>query len=198
MKAVLKNDWYAVRNPLLILLLISVFSSWLKTLSPEESFASPLLYSAFLPPALYMIDERSKWGRFASALPGKRGDYIHSKYTSVGVSLLAVLAVTGICELIIAAKAQQSALILAFSAALVMCSILLPFTTAFGSKAGVAAFFVTITLCGVVVGYSDAMIEDGKASPPSLPQSLIFLLAAVITYGLSWLVSLQIYKRKEL
>ena len=208
MKAVLKNDWYSVRYLILILIVISVFSSWLNCVTPEEGCfnrASPLIYAAFLPPALYMMDERVKWGRFAAALPGKRCDYVNSKYISVIFSLIADMTVMTICHFIIKLSIEKNdpiehlpVLVLGLSASLIMCSILLPITTAFGSKAGIVSFFITITLCGVVAGYYDAMIEDGNASLPDFGQGMIFLGAAAIIYILSWLISVLIYNHREL
>ena len=130
MKAVLKNDWYSIRYLILILMFISVFSSWLNSVTLEEGFfsmASPLIYSTFLPPALYMIDERSKWRCFASALPGKRSDYIHSKYISVIISLIVVMIIMVVCHLITSADRIQNGeqlpiLLLGFSVSLISFS----------------------------------------------------------------------------
>ena len=208
MKAILKNDWYSVRYLILILTLMSVLSSWLNSITPEEGFfslASPLIYAGFIPPALYMIDDRSKWGRFSAGLPGRRSDYIHAKYIIVVVSVIVVMAVTIICYLIRIFNIEKNelneqlpVLVLGFSASLIMCSVLLPVTAAFGSKAGVVTFFITITLCGVIVGYCEAMIENGELSVPDFRHSLICFGAAAIIYGLSWLTSVQIYNHKEL
>ena len=206
MKAVLKNDWYSIRYLILTLMFISVITSWLYSTAPEEGYfiiALPLIYASFLPPVFYLIDERVKWGRFASALPGSRSEYIHSKYISVIVSLTAIMIVTVIYHLITAVDRTQygeqlPVLVLGFSASLISCSILLPVTLAFGSKAGIVTVFVNMTLYGVVAGFCDGMIENGELSIPDLIQSLIFLGAAVVFCILSWLISILIYNHKEL
>ena len=56
----------------------------------------------------------------------------------------------------------------------------------------------TLIVLGIISGYFEAMIEDGEAAVPGFIFSLTVMGTAVIVYLLSWLVSLHIYKHKDL
>ena len=208
MKAALKNDWYSLRFMLLIMSILCVLLVEVYTITPSDGFfeiASPILYTAFIPIALYMIDERSKWGSFAAGLPGKRSAYIHAKYIAGIVSILLAMAVSIICCLVRVFVTGQNetdgqipVFMLGFAAALMMCSVFLPSVTRFGARIGIILYLILITLCGIIAGYMEAMMEDGELAAPDYYFSLPVVGAAVIIYLLSWLITLQIYKNMEL
>ncbi len=208
MKAALKNDWYLLRYLLPIILLISVLSVWIYTITPDEVFLSlafPLLFTSFIPTALYLTDERSRWGGFLVGLPGRRSAYIHAKYITGIMSIIIVFAVSVICNclgIVVTGKnelnEQVTVFMLGFSAAVIMCSVFLPIMTRFGARVGIVVYFIMMFLLGIISGYFEAMIEDGEAAVPGFIFSLTVMGTAVIVYLLSWLVSLHIYKHKDL
>ena len=208
MKAALKNDWYFLRFLMPILVIFSVLSTVTYNLPPDEgyySFAAPLLYASCIPAALFLLNERSKWGSFFAAMPGKCSAYIHAKYTATILCLIFVLAVLVICCIFNVFAAGQNEmndqlqmLLIGFSVSLCLSSVFLPIITCFGARVGVVIFFIMMFLCGIVAGFYDGMIEFGEVSSLDIPSGVTAVGAAFILYILSWLISLRIYQHKEL
>lgn len=208
MKAALKNDWYFLRYLLPILLFISVLSAVTYNLPPDEgyySLAAPLLYASCIPAALFLLNERSRWGSFFAALPGKRSAYINAKYIAAFISLIFVMAVLVISYIINVfvsghneINREMPMLLIGFSVSLFLCSMFLPIITRFGARVGIVIFFVMIFLCGIMAGFYEGMIEFGDISAPDILFGIVSFGAALILYALSWMISLLIYKNKEL
>lgn len=208
MKAALKNDWYFLRYLLPILLFISVLSAVTYNLPPDEgyySLAAPLLYASCIPAALFLLNERSRWGSFFAALPGKRSAYINAKYIAAFISLILVMAVlVNSCIIYVFVSGhnemnkEMPMLLIGFSVSLFLCSMFLPIITRFGARVGIIIFLVMIFLCGIAAGFYEGMIEFGEVSAPDITSGITAVGVAAVIYLLSWLISLWIYKNKEL
>ena len=208
MKAALKNDWYYLRFLLPILLLFSVLSTVTYNLPPDEgyySLAAPLLYTSCIPAALFLLNERSRWGSFFAALPGKRSAYINAKYIAAFISLIFVMAVLVISFTINVFASghnemdkEMPMLLTGFSVSLFLCSMFLPIITRFCARVGVIIFFIMMFICGIAAGFYEGMIEYGEIAAPDIPFGIASVGAALILYALSWIISLMIYKNKEL
>lgn len=208
MKAALKNDWYYLRFLLPILLIFSVLSTVTYNLPPDEgyySLVSPLLYASCIPAALFLLNERSRWGSFFAAMPGKRSAFIHAKYIAAFLSIIFVMAVLVIsCIINVFANGhnemdkEMPMLLTGFSVSLCLCAVFLPIITRFGAKVGVVIFFIMMFICGIAAGFYEGMIEYGEIAAPDIPFGIASVGAALILYALSWIISLMIYKNKEL
>ena len=208
MKAALKNDWYYLRFLLPILLIFSVLSTVTYNLPPDEgyySLVSPLLYASCIPAALFLLNERSRWGSFFAAMPGKRSAFIHAKYIAAFLSIIFVMAVLVIsCIVYVFASGnnemdkEMPILLTGFSVSLFLCSMFLPIITRFGAKVGVIIFFIMMFICGIAAGFYEGMIEYGEIAAPDIPFGIASVGAAIIIYLISWLLSFWIYKSKEL
>ena len=208
MKAALKNDWYYLRFLLPILLIFSVLSTVTYNLPPDEgyySLVSPLLYASCIPAALFLLNERSRWGSFFAAMPGKRSAFIHAKYIAAFSSLTFVMAVLVIsCTINVFAAGhngmdkEMPMLLTGFSVSLFLCSVFLPIITRFGAKVGEVIFFIMMFICGIAAGFYEGMIEYGEIAAPDIISGITAVGAALILYALSWIISLMIYKNKEL
>ncbi|MBQ5564167.1 MAG: hypothetical protein IIT39_12410, partial [Clostridia bacterium] len=65
-------------------------------------------------------------------------------------------------------------------------------------KVGVVIFFIMMFICGIAAGFYEGMIEYGEIAAPDIPFGIASVGAALILYALSWIISLMIYKNKEL
>ena len=208
MKANLKNDWYVLRFIPLIMIFFSGVLTLMGTRFEYSGFTGsvlPMVYTACTPIILFINDERSKWARTAAALPGNRRNYIHSKFISGIICFIYVIVIslgfyvlkdflTGRNEVI----EQLPFFMLGFAASVFMFSVFLPIIVLFGVKGGTVAFFILVTLYSVVVGYIEAMIEDGESAMPDIYFSLPYIGVSAVIFILSWLISLLIFKHKDL
>ena len=89
---------------------------------------------------------------------------------------------------------------------LIACAIAIPFLTKFGQARGARAFACAVVLVvslAIAVGSNMVMIEDAAVMLGWIDQNPVVSLAllgmiSLLTYGVSYVVSLGIYEKKDL
>jgi len=207
MKALLLKDFYMMtkycRSYVPIIIVFTAGSLF----SPESSFFSAYvcLITGMLPITLMAYDERSKWDNFSGALPYSRAQIVFAKYL---IGMLAQIAAVLFSMLIrIAVKGFDNILIdisiyaFGFAATCTTVGLILPFMFGFGVEKGRLAYYILmITVFGLTFAVTNSFGADETAEPLKsglLPASAFVILAAVVLYGASCLISAAIYKRRE-
>ena len=205
MKGLLRKDVYvlfqASRAQLLIVLLFLVISMTMNNTLIAYMLA---LYTAMMPITVIALDERSRFDRFALALPWSRAQIVLSKYA---LSLAALAYLAGVLTLgsaISGGVSLQDALT-TFCAMLTVGTLLpalmLPFVFRFGVDKG--RMWIMLIAIAFGIGAGLLSMDEGSAVSQlaarltALPLWLL-PLAGLTVFALSAFVSVQIYRRREL
>lgn len=207
MKGLLLKDTYmTVKYCRSYLLIVAIFAAISVLGTNTEPFSVFLcLIIGMLPLTLLAYDERSKWNEYCGALPYSKEQIVSSKYIFGILSLVIVvilmlivqLAVTGFSFDGIAVKLAVS--LAGFVFAYTSTALILPFVFWLGVEKGRIAYYILMcfVFAGVSVAYNIFEI-DGEVFLNLLSNQCIpAFLGSMILYALSWLLSIQLYKRRE-
>lgn len=208
MKALLLKDFYVTakygRSYLLIIAVFTVVS----VISSESFYFSAYLcmITGMLPITLMAYDERSKWTEYSGTLPYSKAEIVLSKYlmgilvqaAAVLASVLIKIAVRGFDRIL------SDILVYAygFSITLVMMGVILPFMFWFGVEKGRIAYYILVgvifAVIFVITNYAGENEEPLSVSENGSPfEAVVIILAAVGLYIVSCLISVAVYKRRE-
>lgn len=210
MKGLLRKDVYvlfqASRAQLLIVLLFLVISMTMNNTLIAYMLA---LYAAMMPITVISLDERSRFDRFALALPWSRAQIVVSKYAlSLAAACFAALSyLAGVLTLGSAVNggiSLQDALT-TFCAMLTIGTLLPALMRPFVFRFGVDKGRMWIMLITIAFGVGAGLLSMDEGSAVSqLANRLTALplwllpLAGLTAFALSAFVSVQIYRRREL
>ena len=164
----------------------------------------PCLLCGVIPVNLIAYDENSRWTQYSEALPYTRAQIVSSKYL-IGIFIqLAVMILTVIAQSVRMNMAGNFSLSELLMIALTMLSIAglssaicLPFIFKMGVEKGRTAYYVMIGIvCAGAVSASMVFGEQAEAQI-DLPIAIIAVISVAI-YALSWYLSIQFYKKREL
>lgn len=209
MKALLLKDFYMLAKYCRSYLIIAAAFTAVSIFTPESFFFSAYIYLivGMLPVTLMAYDERSKWVEYSAALPYGKSDIVLSKYI---MGILVQLAMVLLTELIkIAVKGFGGILsditvdACGVSVTLVMVSIILPLMFWFGVEKGRVAYYIIAGVSfSIIFGVTNNMGEGEE--PLNFAENFspavvgVMFLAAVILYAVSALISIGVYKRREI
>ncbi len=203
MKGLLLKDLLNLKKQGLILLVLLVFYFVLSLTSDSMAmFGGALsIVSAILPITALSYDERAKWDRYALTMPVSRSQMVVSKYL-LGILLCGTAFVFSTVCLILfdqATVAQSLLESVAFVAiGLFFLAVLLPILFRFGVEKGRLLMLLLIVLPVALVFFLSKL---GISLPDDFnwEQLLPFLpVALLIVMVLSVLLSIRIYKKKEI
>ena len=155
-------------------------------------------------------EDQNSWGRFRATLPLSRREIVAGALLGTAVSLalqclFAALPQAKSPELVAPAEVFASSLAsMAFG--LIACAIAIPFLTKFGQARGARAFAcaaVLVVSFAIAVGSNMVTSEDAAVMLGWIDQNPVVSLAllgmiSLLTYGVSYVVSLGIYEKKDL
>ena len=207
MRGLLLKDWYLIiRYCRSFFLLDAVFIA-VSLVAPENVYfmTFPCLFSAMIPVTLFSYDEREKWLNYSAVLPASRALQVSAKYLLGLAAVCAVLAVNALAQsaatLLLPDRSGTRflpMLLTASALALLLPGIMLPLMYRFGAE---KARIVYAVLVGVLCALSFVLMQRDEApgatgTAPLAPALL--LPGALALYGVSWLVSIALYRRREL
>ena len=207
MKGLLLKDFYMLLKHCKAYLLISVVFIGVSFAGNGNQFFIfyPCLLVGMIPTVLLSYDEGSKWTEYCKLLPCKPSQVVLSKYlTGLYAQCFVVLLISTaqiVWQIVNGNPVfwdflSTATVILCVS--LVPASLGLPFMLRFGVEKGRIAYYFII---GAVfaISYTAAMIlKDGSQTIESFPWLLPLLcVAAVVIYFLSILLSIALYKKRE-
>ena len=207
MKGLLRKDLYmtaAYFRVFLLLLGVFLVVGFLPAVHENTFFVIyPMIIGMMLPVSLISYDERFRWTRTCDALPCSRAQVVSAKYLLTLIAVLLIFALTMLGQFIrLGREGRLEELVqlvpLLLCLGFVGPSLLMPIIFWLGVEKGRLAYFVAV---GVVVAAGvflstaeDAPFAAGSASIP-VAAALILCLGL---FALSWLLSIFLYKRREL
>ena len=208
MSGLLLKELYIARKYCRLHLVITVLFLGMAMLPSAENLFLlfyPSAMASFIPVTLLSYDTQSKWDVYFDTLPTSRAQYVSAKYL-IGLILGEfLLALTGLSQLLAMKLSGEGSLyqLLSLLSALQFLAIAppalcLPLIFNWGVEKGRILFLVMI---GIVFGGSAALalgVEDGGSF--SLPGNLSvwLLLGVIVLYALSWVLSIRLYRTREL
>ena len=208
MSGLLLKELYMARKYCRLHLVITVLFLGMAMLPSAENLFLlfyPSAMASFIPVTLLSYDTQSKWDVYFDTLPTSRAQYVSAKYL-IGLILGEfLLALTGLSQLLAMKLSGEGSLyqLLSLLSALQFLAIAppalcLPLIFKWGVEKGRILFLVMI---GIVFGGSAALalgVEDGGSF--SLPGNLSvwLLLGVIVLYALSWVLSIRLYRTREL
>ena len=208
MSGLLLKELYMARKYCRLHLVITVLFLGMAMLPSAENLFLlfyPSAMASFIPVTLQSYDTQSRWNVYFETLPTSRAQYVSAKYL-IGLILGEfLLALTGLSQLLAMKLSGEGSLyqLLSLLSALQFLAIAppalcLPLIFKWGVEKGRILFLVMI---GIVFGGSAALalgVEDGGSF--SLPGNLSvwLLLGVIVLYALSWVLSIRLYRTREL
>lgn len=167
-------------------------------------------------------EDQNNWGRFRATLPLSRREIVAGRYATVlvlafaGALLGTVVSLALQClfaalpqakspELVAPAEVLASSLA-SMACGLIVCAIAIPFLTKFGGARGARAFACAALLVAsfaIAVGLNMVTSEEAAVMLGWIDQNRVASLAllgviSLLAYGVSYVVSLGIYEKKDL
>ena len=206
MQGLLLKDWYMIKKYCRAYLLLTVIFTVVSFFGEDNFFLIfyPCLLCGVIPVNLIAYDENSRWTQYSEALPYTRAQIVSSKYL-IGIFIqLAVMILTIIAQSVRMNMAGNFSLSELLMIALTMLSIAglssaicLPFIFKMGVEKGRTAYYVMVGIvCAGAVSASMVFGEQAEAQI-DLPIAIIAVISVAI-YALSWYLSIQFYKKREL
>lgn len=208
MKGLLLKDFYMMKRYCRSVLLICFVFIGVSTFSGENiSFMVffPAIMSGMIPVSLYAYDEREKWCSYCATLPCSRRLYVSGKYVITLLLSMAVLAATAVAQWInlshfgpVNLTDYFSILIIIGLVSLVAPALMLPMMFKFGSEKGRIAYMIVIgAFTGMMTFLSMEEIQTSVLVLDKMEFWMPMAFAAVV-FGLSWLISIRVYEKREL
>lgn len=212
MKALLRKDLYQLKAYCKSYLLICAVFLGVSLAGEGNLFfiTYPAMLCSLIPVTLQTYDERGKWDAYAGTLPVTRFQLVSSKYlTGLCCSgiVLALLAVVLIAANRYAPALRLFLLGITFCLSLVSPAFCLPFVFRFGTEKGrlayyvsIGVFFAAIYILADRLGISaaDTSAIDSWDGTGTAPGILAACLVCTAVYIGSWLLSVRIYKKREI
>lgn len=203
MKGLLLKDFFMMKKYCRAVLFIVIIFLGMSCLGSENIFFAfyPVLIASVIPVTLISYDEKEKWNLYCATLPYSRGAIVSAKYL---VGLL-----SGIVILILSVGVQVLQMIYhgtftwtnlwgilssLLSMTLVGPTILLPVIFKYGVEKGRIVYYITIGVICAIGAFSTQMVE--VLSDINLP--LVMSGIVILLFAGSWLLSIAVYRRKEL
>lgn len=208
MKGLMLKEFYMAWKYCRLLLVITLVFLGIAMLPSSENLfllVYPSALACFTPVTLLSYDTQSKWDVYFDTLPTSRAQYVSAKYLTgliLGELVLALTAVTQLLAIRLNGEMGLRQLLPLLCGlqviTLVPPALCLPLIFKLGVEKGRVWFLVMIA---VTFGGSSVLalgVEDGGSF--SLPGNLTawLLLGAVLLYALSWLLSIRLYRTREL
>lgn len=208
MSGLLLKELYMARKYCRLHLVITVLFLGMAMLPSAENLFLlfyPSAMASFIPVTLLSYDTQSKWDVYFDTLPTSRAQYVSVKYLTGLILGELVLIVTGLSQLL-AMKLNGAGdmnqlwpLLCGLQViALVPPALFLPLIFKLGVEKGRIWSLVMIAVtfgggAGLTVGVKD---WGSFSLPGNLPVWLV--LGAIVLYALSWLLSIRLYRTREL
>lgn len=205
MKGLLLKDWYMItrycRFVYLMILAFIVGSLFLPNFMTFLSY--PFLFAAITPLTLYSYDEREKWNVYSGALPVSRAQLVSAKYIIGLLSETAILLLSVVLRLAARPFLPEGAfddlisVLIVSALSLVTPAVTLPLMFRLGAEKGRIAFTIVLAFfAAAFVAFLNGVSSFQRMMIYIHPA--VLCAAALAVYGASWLLSVAIYKKREL
>ena len=200
MKGLLLKDYYmTVKYCRMLILMVLIFAAVSAVSNSIFLISYPFIIAGVLPVSLYAYDEKSGWCSYADAMPYSRAQQVSAKYISALVFICLVMLICTVGKALTGDSFIEdfSLLVMLCGTGLLSAAVLLPFVLKFGSEKGRWAYYPVIMIACVIAA---AVFDTGSAVALELTGTAVacILAGCVLLFGLSWLLSIKIYEKREL
>ena len=200
MKGLLLKDYYmTVKYCRMLILMVLIFAAVSAVSNSIFLISYPFIIAGVLPVSLYAYDEKSGWCSYADAMPYSRAQQVSAKYISALVFICLVMLICTVGKALTGDSFIEdfSLLVMLCGTGLLSAAVLLPFVLKFGSEKGRWAYYAVIIIACVIAA---AVFDTGSAVALDLTgtAAACILAGCVLLFGLSWLLSIKIYEKREL
>ena len=200
MKGLLLKDYYmTVKYCRMLILMVLIFAAVSAVSNSIFLISYPFIIAGVLPVSLYAYDEKSGWCSYADAMPYSRAQQVSAKYISALVFICLVMLICTVGKALTGDSFIEdfSLLVMLCGTGLLSAAVLLPFVLKFGSEKGRWAYYAVIIIAWVSAA---AVFDTGSAVALELTgtAAACILAGCVLLFGLSWLLSIKIYEKREL
>lgn len=208
MKGLLLKDFYMILKYCRIYLIMIPISWGIMLFVKEPFFALyPCLLFCTIPITLQNYDEKEKWNSYSRTLPYSSKQLVSAKYLLNLLTVLLNLAMTLIGRLIqilvtpeVNPEELGTTLFFTFLISVIPTMLIMPVIFKFGAEKAMLSYGIMAIIIGLVcTGFAtmgDILSFPEIAINPALLTGFI-LTGIVILYGISWLISIKVYSRKE-
>lgn len=208
MRGLLRKDFYQLMRHCRFFLIIVVVFGLFGLMGNGDFFFQfyPCIIVSILPVSLCALDENEKWNVYSGTLPISRAQLVSVRYIMslllVGAAITLVTLIQIIRLLIngVALGVQLPTLIAVLTAAALLSpAVMLPFVFRFGAERGrliCVGFLVFVTVFITTMLTLDDFSFFSTISGATGIWILLIVAAAV--YALSWLISIVVYRKREL
>ena len=205
MKGLLLKDYYMIKKYcriyIFLLLLFIVISIFAET-NPFFIYYPPLI-AGLIPITLISYDEKEKWDIYCTTLPYNKKQIVSEKYLIgfIFVFLVTILSAIsqGIKMINLGIFIWNDFLFLSgtiLMVGLIGPSILLPFIFKLGAEKGRIAYYIIIGfLFSIITIISGNEIELTNNLEPNF---YLLIVSSISLYLISWLISVEFYKSREI
>ena len=210
MKGLLLKDFYMAmkycRAYVVIAVVFSLLSIWGNT---SFLLAYPVLLASVIPVNLISYDEKSRWSSYSGVFPYSRQQLVSVKYLMalIFLAFAIVLVLIGQIARMLLNNTFDVNVVLSLVALLpamgiLAPSLMLPAIFKFGAEKGRVVFYVII--CGFCAAFGVLGAIGEEADLANLMTSMQSWLIPVITsvsvvlLAASWLLSIKVYRKKEI
>jgi hypothetical protein len=216
MKGLILKDFINLKRNIKIMAALTVLYAFMSFAQEDATFFSTIftMLFAILMINTYSLDEAAKWDSYALTMPILKDDIVKGKYlmmlllTLIGSLFSAVILV--LLNIIMKAEVIFRGIeVCAVGAAVVILfySITLPFITKLGVEKARFVFFAVYLVPFFVAYMLKKQLSEGNIS---IPEKLLGLstmimdniyviapLVLVVALGISYMISIKIYRKKE-
>lgn len=207
MGGLMLKDFYTIKKQLLIMGVVVVIYGIYSIYSGDASMVSivTVLFGMLAPVNLFSSDEQCKWDIYANTLPATLDVYVISRYVFCTAFLVVMAGLATGINLLVTVLHPENVLNLTFiieflGLGMIYIALFLPVLFKMGAERGrifLMAMYM-IPFCIILFLEQNKMMPNLSALPFSFQYVKIGagILIAVL-YGISVLVSLSIYRKKE-
>ena len=205
MKGLLLKDYYSAKNYLRSLFLVAFVFIAASFFNDYVLFLYyPCILSSIAAMTLISYEEKDRWNIYAETLPCSRVQVVSCKYivslifgTLTAIALLFVQTAAMLYRKTFA-LGQIAELALNFIPLLLLPSaFLLPPVYKFGAEKGRIAYYIIIgNFCAILGIWNPSEGIPAISFTPAI--SLIVGIVSILLFGISWIVSIRLYQKREL
>jgi len=205
MKGLLLKDWYVLKSYCRIfLLLVLVYAALSSAFNSSSGFVVfyPCVLSGMISMTLLSYEEREKWNVYAATLPVSKAQRVSCKYLMslfLSSTVLCVTLLSHTVTMLAKHSFDISAISGLFITLVPLCllpaALLLPFIFRLGTEKGRMMYYAVFIFFAIAITYlspEKALRAIGKLT------GAVILAASVLVFGISWLLSIRFYQKREL
>lgn len=206
MRGLLIKDYYMLikyfRSYILIITVMAVVTMF--STSAPLFILYPVIMANMLPVSLVNYDEMARFDRMYQTMPVSKAQYVSAKYlmSFIFQALSLIIFTAGYSVSLIRSSQFEIDTVLTIASYMIILvsvlpSILLPFVFKFGSEKG---RMVYLLITAVFVGAAMYLLNKEELFMIDISAFgfIKALIISILVYGVSWFISVRIYKKREI